>query len=213
MNASQKQTKQGIKVTYSSKNLYRELIVAPYQMREKLVALIEGQAFNGGHIVMKCNNLIDHSILDALLNASEMGARVELIVRGSCGFLPAHIANNKNINVRSVIGRFLEHSRVYRFGIGDDATLLIGSADLMKRNLDHRVEVLIPMRAEHTRRYINEALGELLDDKNDHWLMTETGWKHYRSELTVHNELLHIADYRADEERLDNRDISRNIPD
>lgn len=198
---------------YSSKNLYRELIVAPYQMREKLLDLIEGQANENGHIVLKCNNLLDPLILDSLLNAADSGARVDLIVRASIGLTPAHLKAHENIRVRSIIGRFLEHSRVYRFGAGEEATLLIGSADLMTRNLDHRVEVLIPMREEHTRRYINEALGELLDDNNDHWKLTNTHWEHVRSEMTVHNELMQIAHFRADEERLTNTDSSRNIPE
>lgn len=198
---------------YSSKNMYRELIVAPYKMRETLIELIESQAHENGHIVMKCNNLLDHSILDALINASDLGARIDLIIRASIGITPAHLKVHPNIRVKSIIGRFLEHSRVYRFGIGEQATLLIGSADMMTRNLDHRVEVLIPIREEHTRRYINEALSELLDDTNDHWEMDETNWKHIRSQRTAHKELIQIADYRADESRLTSEDSSRNIPE
>ncbi len=197
---------------YSSKNQYRELLVAPYHLRDKLLTLVEGQSNSDGNIVFKCNNIVDPTILDALLNASENGAHVEIIVRASCGFSPAHIAKYPNIKIRSIIGRFLEHSRIYRFGIGENATLLIGSSDLMKRNLDHRFEVLIPLLENHTRRYVNEALSELLDDNNDHWELTQNGWRHLKSTSTVHNELLKIADYRADTERL-NSEISRNIPD
>lgn len=198
---------------YSSKNMYRELIVAPYRMRENLIELIETESHSNGHIVMKCNNLIDHRILDSLINAADLGARVDLVVRASCGLTPAHLQAHPNIRVRSIVGRFLEHSRIYRFGHGDEATILLGSADLMTRNLDHRVEVLIPMRAEHTLRYVNEALSELLDDNNDHWEMTTHSWEHLRSEMTVHNELIQIAHYRADEERLTSEDSSRVVPE
>ena len=198
---------------YSSKNQYRELIVAPYKMRDTLITLIDEQANASGHIVFKCNNLLDRDILDSLIHASDQGAHIEIIARATCGFLPIHLAEHKNIHVRSIVGRFLEHSRIYRFGVGEEATILLGSADLMSRNLDNRVEILIPIQEVHTRRYINEALNELLDDNNDHWLLNYKGWEHHGSKLTAHNELINIAQYRSDEKRLTNDDSNRNVPD
>lgn len=197
---------------YTSIDNYREILVAPQNMRERLLELFDEQACPGGSIIIKCNNIVDHAILSALCDAADEGAEVKVIVRASCGFTPESIAAHPRISVKSVIGRFLEHSRVYRFGDGDGAKLYIGSADLMVRNLDHRVEVLVPLYQEHTRRYINEALTELLDDENEHWRLTSSGWVHMPRFTTAHQSLMDIAVYRADTQRKLS-DAQRNMPE
>ena len=197
---------------YTSVENYRELLVAPKKMRDELISLIESESKPGGSIVLKCNNIVDHAILSALCDASDAGAVIKIIVRASCGFTPELIQKHPNISVISIIGRFLEHSRVYRFGNGDEAKLYIGSADLMVRNLDHRVEVLAPVHAEHTRRYINEALTELLDEENEHWRLTQSGWAHFDRPTTAHQSLIDIALYRSDTLRK-LTDSQRNMPE
>lgn len=197
---------------YTNIENFREILVAPNSMRDSLIELIHSQGFPGGSIILKCNNIVDHEILNAICDASKDGAKINLIVRGSIGFTPEILARHPNIKVKSIIGRFLEHSRVYKFGTGDNSKIYIGSADLMVRNLDHRVEVLAPIYAEHVRRYINEALSELLDDDNEHWLLNENGWEHKLQTNNAHNALMEIALNRAQiESRLP--DAQRNMPE
>jgi polyphosphate kinase len=197
---------------FSTFENFRELLVAPRSMRARLLELIESQAHETGSIVMKCNNIVDATILTALCDTAEKGAHVSIIVRGSCGISPEIVAALPTLRVRSIIGRFLEHSRIYKFGTGDDATLLIGSADIMKRNLDHRVEVLTPLHAEHTRRYVNEALSELSDDDHEHWLLRSDGWSLEMRDVTVHDSLMAIALDRSDATKT-LRDSQRNMPE
>lgn len=197
---------------YTNIENFRELIVAPTHMRDSIIELINEQATPGGSIVLKCNNIVDKQILTSLCDASNAGANINLIVRGSIGLTPEIISRHQNIKVKSIIGRFLEHSRVYRFGTGEDSKIYIGSADLMVRNLDHRVEVLTPVYAEHSRRYINEALSELLDDENEHWELNSSGWVHNYRSNNAHKALMEIALARANtEKRLP--DTQRNMPE
>lgn len=197
---------------YTSTENYRELLVAPKLMRDKLLEMIAEQSREGGSIVLKCNNIVDRTILSSLCDAADAGADIKIIVRASCGFSAESIKKHPSIKVISIIGRFLEHSRAYRFGSGDDSKLYIGSADLMVRNLDHRVEVLVPIYAEHVRRYINEALSELLDEENEHWELTANGWVHAARPTTVQQSLMDIALYRADTLRKLS-DAERNMPE
>ncbi|MFN8016205.1 MAG: polyphosphate kinase 1 [Acidimicrobiia bacterium] len=197
---------------YTNIENFRELLVAPNQMRDSLLELINSQSNEQGSIVLKCNNIVDEEILTAICDAEKAGAEIKIIVRSSCGLKPKTIAKHPNIKVISIIGRFLEHSRVYKFGNGDDSKIYIGSADLMVRNLDHRVEVLTPVYSEHTRRYINEALTELLDNENEHWELTPTGWEHIKTFNSAHKSLMDIALYRSDTQRKLS-DAERNMPE
>jgi len=197
---------------YTNIDNFRELLVAPTHMRESIIELISDQAYPGGSIVLKCNNIVDKQILTSICDASSAGADINLVVRGSIGLTPEILSRYPNIRVKSIIGRFLEHSRVYRFGTGDESKIYIGSADLMVRNLDHRVEVLVPVHAEHARRYINEALSELLDDNNDNWVLNNSGWKHNVQTSNAHNALMDIALHRSDTQRK-LPDTQRNMPE
>ena len=135
---------------YSAKSDYQKLLVAPVNMRARLLALIEREIEHrkqgrGGHLIFKMNALVDPQMVRALYRASQAGVRVQLLVRGICGLRPGIAGVSENIEVISIVGRFLEHSRIYYFGNGHHEEVFIGSADLMPRNIDHRVEVLFPI--------------------------------------------------------------------
>jgi polyphosphate kinase len=135
---------------YSYKSDYKRLLVAPVNLRERLEALIDreikhAKAGRKAHLIFKVNSLGDPQIIRSLYKASREGVRIQLLVRGICCLRPGVPGVSDNIEVSSVVGRFLEHSRVYYFSNGGEDEVYIGSADLMPRNIDHRVEVLVPI--------------------------------------------------------------------
>ena len=147
---------------------FNSLIVAPRYLRSKIAELIKNEISHGkdGHIVMKINGLADAQMIELLYQASEAGVRIELIVRGICCIRPSS-DHEQNIRIRSVLGRYLEHSRMYHFahgGPGNGPVYFIGSADMMPRNLDKRVEVLIPVEHPKHRAWIEEVFSTLLAD-------------------------------------------------
>jgi polyphosphate kinase len=144
---------------YSKQTRYRKLLVAPIAMRAGILALIEREIkqhveHGGGRLVFKMNALVDPSIIEALYRASQAGVRVDLLVRGMCCLRPGVPKVSENIKVVSIIGRFLEHHRIFYFRNGGKEEILIGSADLMPRNLDNRVEVLFPIEDEAIKSYV-----------------------------------------------------------
>lgn len=148
---------------YSDQREYRKLLVAPVNLREGLLALIEKEASFGekGRIIMKMNSLSDYGMIEALYRASQAGVKIDLIIRGICCLRPGVPGVSENIRVISILGRFLEHARVYYFkhGSHDDKELVYsGSADLMRRNLDYRVEVLFPIEDKHAREYLRDGI-------------------------------------------------------
>jgi len=166
---------------------YEKLLVAPDHMRNRLVDLIrqERTVPGGGSIRMKMNSLVDPTLIDELYAASQVGVRVELIVRGICCLRPQVEGLSDNITVRSIVGRYLEHSRVFWFSNGRGSghpLVLIGSADLMPRNLDRRVETLVPVDAPELQDRIDGILSlNLVDDAlawelvDDRWMAPERG--------------------------------------
>lgn len=148
---------------YSKQTNYRELIVAPVALRERLTALIEREA---GHqragrpagIIIKNNAISDPGIIQVLYGASRAGVPVHVIARGICCLRPGIPGVSDTIHVRSIVGRFLEHSRVYYFENGGDPVIYLGSADLMERNLDRRVETLCPVLDPDIARFIRETI-------------------------------------------------------
>jgi polyphosphate kinase len=147
---------------------FNSLIVAPRYLRGKIVELIENEISYGtdGHIVMKINGLADARMIELLYQASEAGVQIDLIVRGICCIRPSS-DHEQNIRIRSVLGRYLEHSRMYHFAHGGQdkgPVHYIGSADMMPRNLDKRVEVLIPVEHPKHRAWIDEVFATLLSD-------------------------------------------------
>ena len=157
---------------------YRNLWVAPTTLRQKLLKRIAEQTALGpeGSIVIKINHLIDTGLIDALYEASQAGTQVDLIVRSTCGLLPGVPGLSDNIRVRSIVGRFLEHSRIYRFGRpGPDAVYRIGSADFMPRNMDFRVEAVAPVKDPDLRKRLEEILQVNLADDVLAWQLNPDG--------------------------------------
>jgi polyphosphate kinase len=155
---------------YAENPSYDPLLVAPLDLAEKCVALIDREADNarqGGEarIIAKMNALLDKNIIQALYRASQAGVQIDLIVRGICALRPGVRGVSDNIRVRSIVGRFLEHSRIYYFANGGEEEIYMGSADWMPRNLYERVEVLVPLRDEVLRdRVRHEILDAYLAD-------------------------------------------------
>ena len=147
---------------YSRRTEYRKLFVAPVTLRHKVEELIRREMAlgHGGHLIFKMNALEDTGMIRLLYEASQAGVKVELIVRGLCCLRPGIPGFSENITVRSVVGRFLEHSRVYYFGNGGKEEIYAGSADMMPRNLDRRVEILFPVLNPAIVRYLRDVLLE-----------------------------------------------------
>jgi len=148
---------------YSAKTEYKQLIVAPSSMRSHVIEKIDREiarqrAGEPAHIAMKCNSLSDDAVMDALYRASAAGVKIELQVRGKCCLRPGVPGLSENIVVTSVVGRFLEHARIYYFANGGQEELFVGSADMMLRNLDRRVEVLFPIKDPKLRAEVRDSI-------------------------------------------------------
>ncbi|NNL47866.1 MAG: polyphosphate kinase 1 [Acidimicrobiia bacterium] len=148
---------------YSRQDDYRKLLVAPNTMREELEWRIEREiaiheTLGTGHLAFKMNALIDRDIIAQLYAASQAGVKIDLQVRGICALRPGVPGVSDNITVTSIVGRYLEHARVYYFGNGDDPEIFVGSADLMPRNLNRRVEVLYPVENPDMQRIVMEKI-------------------------------------------------------
>jgi polyphosphate kinase len=170
---------------YSNKRKYRKLLVAPLTLRAAIVDLIRREAAEpDATIMMKMNGLVDPEIIDELYDAARQGARIELIVRGMCCLRPGVAGLSEGIRVRSIVGRYLEHSRIFRFGDGERPTAYyIGSADLMPRNLDHRVEALAPVNDPQLQKRLDEILAVCLDEATPAWELGPDGsWQRVGSE-------------------------------
>jgi polyphosphate kinase len=148
---------------YSRQKEYRQLLVAPVNLRERMLALIRREiehckAGRTARIVVKINRLADTKVIRALYEASQAGVRIDLIVRGICMLRPGVPGLSENISVRSIVGRLLEHSRIFYFANGGDEEIYIGSSDWMPRNLDRRVEVVAPVYDVHLKRYLKDVV-------------------------------------------------------
>jgi polyphosphate kinase len=189
---------------YSRQERFRKLLQAPTALRSRVVELIEQEAAapdGTGRIVMKVNALSDHTVIDALYAASGAGVSIDLIVRGICCLRPGVPGLSENIRVRSVVGRYLEHSRIYAFGDSSHRPVryLIGSADMMPRNLDNRIEVLAPVDDPSLQRRLDEVLAVSLTDEALAWRLCPDGtWEPPRGEGPgVHRRLQELALERA----------------
>ncbi|MBS3027091.1 MAG: polyphosphate kinase 1 [Dolichospermum sp. DET50] len=165
---------------YSRQKSYREIMVAPVNMRDRFLELIYREienAHNGfsGRIVAKMNALVDPQIIFALYEASRAGVKIDLIIRGICCLRPGLPNLSDNIRVISIIGRFLEHSRIYYFYNNSQEEIYIGSADWMRRNLDRRVEVITPIKDQEIAKDLQEILGIMLADNRHAWDLQSDG--------------------------------------
>jgi polyphosphate kinase len=176
---------------YSRPGSYRRLLVAPEELRQGIVDRIDRQAERQraglpARVAFKCNALADEAVIDALYRAARAGVPVDLWVRSICALRPGIAGLSENIRVRSVVGRFLEHSRIYAFGVGgdEDSQVWIGSADMMHRNLDRRVELLVQVTDPGHRRRLRGLLDTGLDDGTSSWWLNQNGYwtRHSRDE-------------------------------
>jgi polyphosphate kinase len=175
---------------YSRHTEYEKLIVAPHGLRNRLLDLIAEQAALGanGRIVLKMNGLVDTTVIDALYDASRAGVRIDLLVRSICCLRPQVKGLSENIRVRSIVGRYLEHSRLWVFG-GDTtpAKYYIGSADLMPRNLDRRIEVVMPVEDDALRERLRQVIDVDFAENISAWQLEPDGnWFHLTGEDTQH---------------------------
>jgi polyphosphate kinase len=167
---------------------------------EEIDKTIEARNEDGeARIVMKMNSLVDQRCIEALYRASQAGVRVDLNVRGICCLRPGVEGVSDNIRVVSVVGRYLEHARIYGFRRNGESTWLIGSADLMPRNLDNRVELLVPVEEEPLVAEIVDTLDRCFADDTFAWELDGDGEWHRRAgrERSVHYELMERARERA----------------
>ena len=185
---------------YARPQRFRKVLDAPAHMRERLLEEIEAtvEAHHAGkqaRIVMKMNSLVDRRCIRALYEASRAGVTVDLNVRGICCLRPRVEGVSENIRVVSIVGRFLEHSRIYGFQRGEETRYYIGSADLMPRNLDNRVELLAPVEDPRLQAELEDTLERCLADDTFAWELDEEGaWTRREGrERSVHNELLERA--------------------
>jgi len=161
---------------YSNQDDYRRILVAPVTLRDRIEGMIEEQSRPGGRITMKMNSLVDPKMIDALYAASQLGAEIDLYVRGICCLRPGITGLSKRIRVRSIVGRYLEHSRIFRFGTGADVRHFIGSADLMTRNLDHRVECVTEVLDPELKARLDEVFEVNARDDALAWELRRDGW-------------------------------------
>ncbi len=188
---------------YARPASYRKLLVAPEFLRPKIIERIREQAELGseGRILMKSNHIVDAEIIDELYAASFEGCRIELIVRGNCSVRPGVPELSETISLRSIVGRFLEHSRIYRFGTpGPSGVYYIGSADMMQRNLNRRVEALVPVTDPQLKARLEEIIDVELADDALAWEANPDGsWTKVEpvTGLDTHQRLLELAAARA----------------
>jgi polyphosphate kinase len=165
---------------------FRKLLVSPTTMRDQIVAEIERTveahvAGEEARIALKMNSLVDARCIQALYEASQAGVRVDLNVRGICCLRPGVEGVSENIRVTSIVGRFLEHSRIYVFRRGEETRVLMGSADLMPRNLDSRVELVAPVEDAALKAEMLDVLERCLADNASSWELGADGcWKRRR---------------------------------
>ena len=169
----------------SRQRLYRKLLVAPANMRDRFIELIERESAHAragqpGRIVAKMNALVDSVVIDALYRASQAGVEIDLIVRGICCLRPGIPGVSDNIRVLSIVGRFLEHSRIFHFGNAGAEEYYIGSADWMPRNFLRRVEAVAPVEGARLQSRLRSLLRTCLEDNRQAWELHASGTWHQR---------------------------------
>ena len=196
---------------YSDPPMWNSFIVAPLNLRRRCTEFIEREirhAKNGeeAHLIAKMNSLLDKEIIEKLYEASQAGVKIELIVRGICVLIPGIPGLSENITVRSIVGRFLEHSRVFWFANGGREELYIGSADWMPRNLNDRVELMVPVEDPVLRARIKEMVDtELSDNQKAHIMQPDGSWKKeiaQENKINAQDIFQHAAEERDQEEKM-----------
>jgi len=196
---------------YSEKRDYQKLLVAPINLRKRFTELVKREITHQkhghkAHLILKTNALVDQKIINLLYEASQMGVQIDLLVRGICCLKPQVEGLSENIRVTSIVSRFLEHSRIYYFHNGGDEEVYLGSADLMPRNLNRRVEVLFPIQDAHHVRYLRDTVLEsyLRDSIKARYLTTDGSYcrpEPVEGNLSVQENLLSVRADWAEEEK------------
>lgn len=180
---------------------YKRLLVSPYGIKPMLLRKIDEQITRGrdGYVCIKANSVTEREVMDKLAEASRAGVEVQLIIRGICCILPGVAGETENVHVTSVVGRFLEHARIYQFGRGADAEMYIASADLMTRNLNRRVEIACPIQDEELRAELRWILDAQLRDSAKASLVLPDGSycrKHSAEPFDSQDYFLHTSMHR-----------------
>lgn len=186
---------------YAPEQNYKKLIVAPHYMRDKMIKMIdyeitESQNGRQARIIAKMNSLEDPLMIQKLYEASGAGVKIDIIVRGVCRLIPQKKGLSENIRIHSILGRFLEHSRIYHFHHGGKELYFTGSADWMHRNLDARVESLVPIEQPALKKYLRFVLDIYLKDNSQRWILSSDGSytkltpKKGESEIATHDILM-----------------------
>jgi polyphosphate kinase len=195
---------------YTRRAGYETMLVAPDTARSGLATLIEGEIENArkglpSGISVKVNSLVDEAIIDSLYAASRAGVPIDLLVRGMCSLRPGVPGLSETVRVRSILGRFLEHSRVFRFANAGSPEFLIGSADIMDRNLDRRVEALVEVRDDAAKAQLDQVLSMAWSAQVDHWSLASDGiWERATGDGLIDHQAALIA--RMVGERVDAED-------
>ena len=192
---------------FAKQQSYRKLLVAPVTLRDGIEKLIKRElkhAKNGlsAKIIAKMNSLVDPEIIKLLYEASQEGVKIELIIRGMCCLYPQRKNLSENIKVTSIVGRFLEHSRIFWFNNDGNSEVFIGSADWMRRNLDRRVEAVTPIEDNKIKKEIKYLLDSYLEENKDSWIMQSDGTytkNHYLNEKKKYIQEKIINLYRKEE--------------
>ena len=159
---------------------FQKILVAPFGLRTRLIERIRaaGEAAAEGvdaRVRFKVNALTDEAVIEELYTASQHGAKIEIVARSICMLKPGVPGMSDNISVRSIVGRYLEHSRLYGFQIGDEVEVFLGSADLMTRNLDHRIEVVVPVEQPRLRQEMVAIFDSAFADTSSSWELAADG--------------------------------------
>lgn len=177
---------------YGPRSKFHKLLVAPMSIRSGLLERIEGQTQNklagqDAWIGIKVNSIVDEQIIDALYRASQAGVKVDIVVRGICALRPGIKGLSENIRVRSILGRFLEHSRIFAFGPAGQEEVWIGSADLMHRNLDRRIETLVKIENREHIKYLAKLIRKEVSPKTSSWHLNSNGaWWRRKTDKSGH---------------------------
>jgi polyphosphate kinase len=190
---------------------FRKLLVAPFALRGRLIEEIRtvSQAAEAGKrasMRIKVNALTDQAVIEELYEASQAGAQIDIVARGVCSLRPGVAGMSENIRVRSILGRFLEHSRVFILESGKKATYLLGSADLMPRNLDHRLELVAPIEDPRAQQRLAAVFDALLADNAQAWELGSDGtWERQRPKKDERPRPAHTALMRSTRARFRRR--------
>ena len=196
---------------YSEPPVWNKLVMAPLGLREKIYSLIDNEIYmaqsgRGGHIIAKMNSLIDQPVIQKLYEASANGVQIELIVRGICGLKTGIEGISDNITVRSIVGRQLEHSRIFWFANGGDEQLYLSSADWMPRNLNDRVELFFPVESEEHIKRVKAILDLYLrDNVGAHMMQSNGAYRRVRNKAEVvsaQNTLYEMAQLAATADKI-----------